>query len=527
MEFNGASFWLLVSIFQFLIYCKVQCLAPPPDKYVKFVLYHKEDKKGVYMRYYHFPQKFINIPNIYEERGIESAALACCDGAWLVYEETDYSAPTLDKVVLFADTIANCKPAADFKTFGSIQHITPLSDREKATITFFSDTNFNGPAMRFNGFLKAPSTKPTASDAVGSFITVNTVPWTVMLTDGERYCITPPADGNPVCFMSNFVDNILVKPHGGVLRVRKGCAKDLAQTVITMTECYDIASGVNPINPAWPSGKPEVVGGNNTGGGCEIDPAKEVLDETLKPLIEARLNGSLGSGDMLTAVKDKRNIWKMELFDRVYELFVSACPAPIVSLDYMQVFAALFVHHLNNAWEDSKFLNNSIREEDWMTMVRDLRECRSAFHPGSAGAIAVMTSVDTQTYRKLDDLKDKVEKLIGFSPQNDHVMEINWLMANLVACVCHKANGYDVNFYPRFFNMYHELLFLPIMEQWKNPGKYPEAYKYLFGGYGMDKVLTKITLCTQNYMLSSGISEIYPRPMEQKDTILLPTAIER
>ncbi|CAL8111672.1 unnamed protein product [Orchesella dallaii] len=526
MELNGANFWLLVTIFQFLIYCKVQCIAPPPEDYAKFVLYNKEDKKGVYMRYYHYPQKFSNIPSIFQERGIDSAALACCDGAWLVYEEPDYNAPTLDKVLLFADSIANCKPSSEFKEFGSIQHITPLSDRVNSSITFFSDTNFNGPAMRFNNFMKKPDTKPTASDSIGSLITVNTIPWTVTLTDGGRYCITPPTDGNPVCFLSNFVDNNLVKPHGGVMRVRKGCSKDLAQTIITLTECYDIQSGVHSINPAWPSGKPTEVDERTTGG-CEVDPAKEVLDDTLKPLIEARLNGTLGSDDMLTLINDKRNIWKMELFDRSYDLFLSACPPPIVQFDYMQVFAALFVHHLNNAWQDGKFLNTSIREDEWLAMIDNMRDCRSVFSPEAAGEVAALTNVDTQSYKKLDDLKEKVEKLIGFSPQNDHVLEINWLMANLVASVCYKANEYDLNFYPRFINMYHELFFLPIMEQWENPGKYPEAYKYLFGGYGMDKVLTKLTLCTQNYMLASGISEIYPRPMEQKDKILLPKAVER
>lgn len=94
-------------------------------------------------------------------------------------------------------------------------------------------------------------------------------------------------------------------------------------------------------------------------------------------------------------------------------------------------------------------------------------------------------------------------------------------MANIVGASCSAVNGHDANFIPRFFNMFHELFFLPVAEQWTSSAN-NDAYRQIFAGFAINLQIVKLGLCASNALLMSGILTPYVRPMEQKETILLP-----
>lgn len=71
-----------------------------------------------------------------------------------------------------------------------------------------------------------------------------------------------------------------------------------------------------------------------------------------------------------------------------------------------------------------------------------------------------------KSYKSLSDITEKIDDMLGVKPDFDHVMEINWLMGNLVAAICSKARQFDVNFLQRFLNAYQMLYYSPVEAIW-------------------------------------------------------------
>lgn len=271
-------------------------------------------------------------------------------------------------------------------------------------------------------------------------------------------------------------------------------------------------------------------------GTCLTGDSTGILSEEQVALIMQRLDGSLSSGDPRQSPDSRlqlpnKLVWIEELFYKCLQVFQEICSTGDGSLldpEFLNLFAGLYWHHYAKGLEKDDgaalaSMAGKIAEEDWREMLHDMDMCLSVADDEEYNLIGTTTLAAFRNYHKLEDLAKKVNDWVPLGEGLDYVMEINYLMANLVGRICHRANNYDANFLTRFVDMYHVFFLAPVQAQWKEPGNMTRVYEYLFGGYGMRKSLLKLGYCTGNALSYTAIQGNYPRPFDHNSTILFPS----
>ncbi|ODM94587.1 hypothetical protein Ocin01_12094 [Orchesella cincta] len=416
--------------------------------------------------------QFLDIPKTLKDEGFLRMGLFCVKrGAFILYNRPQFQ---IKDGKDFKIASGDNKCYNDMQGMQSAQPIGPIHLPKQDSITFYHNAFFAGigsPTAKGVGF----GFFSHARKAVKSLILIGRQNWTITTHNGTKHCVRPkfdPKEKFPICLLPNFKSTNIKKLGLYLRKATKGCKEEeVGTSIIDINNCHYWGGKVPPSKY-----KPltfeddDAVGRSDANSMCSGD-GSEAMKETMR-LYKAVLTNSFDELVLLEWKDIGKSTWKLELLDTVFEIALTAVPGDIITFNYINRIRELFIYQLSKAWtrlgDDGSLPDGKIgllTEYDYRSLTHLIRQCfnKMTVHGPLFQVTAKKAWISMAEPGQSENI---IWRSLVRNKDKNIILEMTWLVANMVGGICHRLFGYVHNFWALYIHFINQMYFNPVVPEW-------------------------------------------------------------
>ncbi|CAL8118445.1 unnamed protein product [Orchesella dallaii] len=457
---------------------------------------------------------FADIPKTLKDEGFLRMGLFCVKrGAFILYRQAQFLSKH-GKDIKIASGENKCYN--NMQGMQSAQPIGPIHLPKQDSITFYNNPMFGGagvPTAKDVGLGFFSNMKKTIKSA----ILIGRQNWTIITQKGIKHCMRvkfDPKEKYPICLLPDLMHTNMKMPGVFLRKVRKGCkAEEVGSNIIEINNCQYWGGKVPRTKPkftVW--GKDVEKGRSDSDTQCAGDGSEE-MKETIR-LYKALLTNAFDDLIILEWKDIGKVTWKLELLDTIFEIAMAAVPGSLVPFYYMNRIRELFIYQLAKAWkrlgDDGSVTDGKIgllTEYDYRSLAHLTRNCYGMM--GVDGPL-FQGIAENAWYRMAEPGQSEniVWRSLVRNKGNNIVIEMTWLLTNMVGGICHRLFGYVHNFWALYIHFITQMYLVPVVPEWSQ--KIPNL-DILLGG-DMNVKYNQLALFTSVSLDAANQLEPFKRP---------------